>query len=72
MELVHLSDTGRVSWRHDPIGTGEIDFVAIFKTLGDIAFNGLSVMEIVSLAPDRDLQDSWDKLVACGWEGKSQ
>lgn len=72
VELVHLSDTGRDSWRHDPIGTGEIDFVAIFETLRDITFNGLSVMEIVSSTPDRDLQDSWDKLVAYGWEGKLQ
>jgi L-ribulose-5-phosphate 3-epimerase len=72
VDLIHLSDTGKTHWRHDPIGAGEIDFAAIFGALRDIKFEGLSVMEIVSSNPDRELQESWEKLVQYGWEGKSR
>ena len=70
VDLIHLSDTGRTHWRHDPIGTGKIDFASIFAAVTDIKFEGLSVMEIVSPRPEHDLQESWAKLVQYGWKGK--
>ena len=71
VELVHLSDTGRNEWRHDPIGAGEIDFASVFEALNQTNFDGLSVMEIISSDPDHDLKESWKKLARLGWKGKA-
>ena len=70
LDLVHLSDTGRDEWRHDPIGTGGIDFSSVSEALGQIGFDGLSVMEIISPNPDRDLMKSWEILAKLGWKGR--
>ncbi|SVE10957.1 uncharacterized protein METZ01_LOCUS463811 [marine metagenome] len=69
IDLVHLSDTGRKHWRHDPIGTGEIDFEAVAKTIQSINFSGQSVMEIISSDPDRELPESQRRLAQWGWQG---
>ena len=29
LDIVHLSDTGRDAWRHDPVGRGSCDFAAL-------------------------------------------
>lgn len=70
VDLVHLSDTSHHEWRHDPIGTGEIDFGSIREALGEIGFDGLSVMEIISSNPDHDLVESWERLASFGWKGR--
>ncbi|OYU47952.1 MAG: hypothetical protein CFE31_13125 [Rhizobiales bacterium PAR1] len=48
--IVHLSDSPRGSWRHDAIGTGDIDFATILTHLGHSGFQGPVVLE--TLAPD--------------------
>ena len=70
LDLIHLSDTGRNEWRHDPIGAGGIDFASVHGALGKIAFDGLSVMEIISPNPDYDLVESWERLANLGWKGR--
>lgn len=59
---VHFSDSPLGAWRHDPIGTGEIDFAKILRTLDDIAFNGPCVAEIISDAPLQHLLDARARL----------
>ena len=70
LDLIHLSDTGRNEWRHDPIGAGGIDFASVHEALGKISFDGLSVMEIISPNPDHDLVESWERLANLGWKGR--
>ncbi len=68
IELVHLSDTGRNQWRHDPIGTGEVDFRSVAEAIRSIGFSGQSVMEIISANPDHDLPESRGLLAQWGWQ----
>ncbi len=70
VDLIHLSDTGRHEWRHDPVGAGEVDFASVHEALGKISFEGFSVMEIISTNPDHDLVESWKKLANLGWKGR--
>ncbi len=69
IELIHLSDTGERHWRHDPIGKGKIDFQAVAKAIRAINFSGQSVMEVISLDPDRELLQSRELLTQWGWQG---
>ena len=52
--IVHLSDSPKGQWRHDPIGSGEIDFAAIAALLRQRTYTGRIVLEILS---DRPLDD---------------
>ena len=45
---VHLSDGTRTSWRHDPVGTGTVDFAAVMKTLDEIDFQAVTLLEIIA------------------------
>jgi L-ribulose-5-phosphate 3-epimerase len=45
---VHLSDGTRTSWRHDPVGTGTVEFSAVMKTLDEIDFQGVTLLEIIA------------------------
>jgi len=53
--IVHLSDSPKGQWRHDPIGSGEIDFAAIAAELKQRAFGGRIVLEILSERPLQDI-----------------
>ncbi|KHL19347.1 deoxyribonuclease-4/hexulose-6-phosphate isomerase [Mumia flava] len=71
-DLVHLSDTTRARWLHDPIGSGEVDWVAVGAALGAIGYDGPVVLETLhdgeaaaGFAADRDA------LAALGW-GRSR
>jgi sugar phosphate isomerase/epimerase len=65
--IVHLSDSPQGQWRHDPIGTGAIDFSAIAAFLGAKNFNGAIVLEILSNTPLRGLTDGVAALRARGF-----
>jgi L-ribulose-5-phosphate 3-epimerase len=45
---VHLSDGTRTRWRHDPVGAGTVDFAAVMKTLDEIEFQGVTLLEIIA------------------------
>lgn len=70
VEVVHVSDTTRSRWRHDPVGEGDVDFTALAATLTDVGFDGEIVLETVhpggiSVGLDRDRT----LLRAAGWNG---
>jgi sugar phosphate isomerase/epimerase len=54
--IIHLSDSPKGQWRHDPIGSGEIDFAAIAVLLRDRNYAGSTVLEILSGQPLDDLR----------------
>ncbi len=64
LELVHLSDTPREVYRHDPVGGGAVDFAAFAEGLAEIAYDGEAMLEIITPEPDRDIADSIERLLA--------
>jgi sugar phosphate isomerase/epimerase len=69
LEVIHLSDTTRARWRHDPVGTGDVDFAALAATVADIGFDGEVVLETVH--PDaisEGLGRDRTRLQTAGWK----
>lgn len=67
ISAVHLSDSPLGQWRHDPIGSGEIDFAAIGHELKRQSYGGPVVLEILSDTPLVHLLDGIRKLTQDGW-----
>ena len=67
LRAVHLSDSPLGQWRHDPIGSGEIDFTAIGGELRRQAYEGPVVLEILSDNPLQGLIEGAQRLVRDGW-----
>jgi sugar phosphate isomerase/epimerase len=65
--IVHLSDTGRQAWRHDPVGQGTCDFAGFGATLRKIGYTGTSMLEIVSERPVEDIAHSHRRIAQWGW-----
>jgi len=62
LALVHLSDTGRQLYRHDPVGLGSVPFAEVPRALAGIGYTARPMQEIVSRDPDRDIIASAAKL----------
>jgi sugar phosphate isomerase/epimerase len=67
VSILHLSDTPTGQWRHDPIGSGNVDFEGLGRAVSAHAFAGQIVLEI--LAPDAlgHLTQGVERLRALGW-----
>ncbi|MEH2512502.1 sugar phosphate isomerase/epimerase [Nitrobacteraceae bacterium AZCC 1564] len=68
IRLVHLSDAPAGQWRHDPVGTGAIDFAEIHGALGDIGYKNGVVLEAISDDTLNDLVASRQRLAEFGWK----
>ena len=64
LALVHLSDTGRSAYRHDPVGCGSVPFAEVPRALAAVGYTARPMLEIISRDPDRDIVASADKLAA--------
>ena len=69
LKLVHLSDTHKNSWRHDPIGMGDVAFADFKNVLDELEYKGISMMEIITQNPDFHFIEGRKKLVEMGWVG---
>lgn len=67
LALVHLSDTGRQVYRHDPVGEGTLPFVDVPPALATAGYRGPAMLEIISRNPDRDIVASAGRLAALGF-----
>ncbi len=65
--IVHLSDAKAGRWGHDPIGSGDIDFAAIGRTLASFAYDGHVVLEIMGDSPAQDTASGVVKLRNMGF-----
>jgi sugar phosphate isomerase/epimerase len=65
--IVHLSDTRRQAWRHDPVGQGSCDFAGFGATLRKIGYARTSMLEIVSERPVPGIVASHRKIAKWGW-----
>ncbi len=62
VEVVHLSDAPRGGWRHDPIGSGDIDFVSALAAAKAHAPQAARLIEILSERPFEDLLEGRERL----------
>ncbi len=67
LRLVHLSDTTREVYRHDPVGRGIVPFAEMPPVLAEIGYKEPAMLEIISNDPDRDIAESADKLAGMGF-----
>lgn len=67
LKLVHLSDTGRQVYRHDPVGAGDVPFREVPPVLAEIGYSRLPMLEIISQDAEKDILSSADKLAAMGY-----
>lgn len=67
LRLVHLSDTGRQHYRHDPVGQGNVPFRDIPAMLRDVGYRERPMLEIISRNADADILDSVERLAALGF-----
>jgi len=68
LAIVHLSDTKRDAWRHDPVGQGSCDFSGFGHTLAVLGYQETSMLEII--AEDNAVEqivESHAKLAQLGW-----
>ena len=66
LALVHLSDTGRQVYRHDPVGLGTVPFAQVPAALAAAGYTKKPMLEIISRDPDRDIIASAAKLAVLG------
>ncbi len=52
LAIVHFSDTTQRTYRHDPIGDGDVDFSKLPEALSNVGYKNPVVLEII--APDAD------------------
>lgn len=67
LHTVHLSDTNRQLYKHDPVGEGDVDFAAALAGARAVGHDRVPILEIISLEPDSDIPDSAARLVEAGW-----
>jgi len=67
LRLVHLSDTGRRHYRHDPVGAGDVPFATIPAMLADVGYRQRPMLEIISIKGDADILDSAARLGVLGF-----
>lgn len=72
LKLVHLSDTGRETYRHDPVGKGTVPFSDIPAMLAAAGHRERPVLEVISVDPDRDILASQRRLIELGFAPRSQ
>jgi sugar phosphate isomerase/epimerase len=66
--VIHVSDAPRGQWRHDPIGSGDINFSMIGEFIHNHQLAGIVVAEIISANPLSDLVASRRVLRNLGWQ----
>lgn len=68
LHTVHLSDTGRQVYKHDPVGDGDVDFAAALAGVKAVGHDRIPVLEIISTRPDLSIPDSAARLARMGWD----
>jgi L-ribulose-5-phosphate 3-epimerase len=67
LSLVHFSDTTRKSYKHDPLGQGDVPLAGLASVMKEIGYDDLPMLEVISLNPDRDIADSCRRLQQAGF-----
>lgn len=67
LHTVHVSDTTRSVYRHDPVGAGDLDFAHALGAIEAAAHVRRPVLEIISTDPANDIPRSARLLREGGW-----
>jgi L-ribulose-5-phosphate 3-epimerase len=67
LSLVHFSDTTRQSYKHDPLGCGDVPLEGLASVMKEIGYAELPMLEVISLEPDSDIADSCRRLREAGF-----
>ena len=67
LSLVHFSDTTRQSYKHDPLGCGDVPLAGIASAMKEIGYTELPMLEVISHTPDADIADSCRRLREAGF-----
>ena len=67
LQLVHLSDTRRQVYRHDPVGAGDVPFAQVPPVLKEVGYARLPMLEIIAQDADKGILGSTDALAAMGY-----
>ena len=70
LRIVHLSDTSRAAWRHDPVGEGDVPFATLPSALAAAGFTGPCVLEILHADPEAVILRSHAALAALGFAAR--
>jgi L-ribulose-5-phosphate 3-epimerase len=65
--LVHFSDTTRQSYKHDPLGCGDVPLGGLASVMKEIGHTELPMLEVISLNADADIADSCKRLQQAGF-----
>ena len=66
LSLVHFSDTTRQSYKHDPLGRGDVPLAGIASVMNEVGYTELPMLEVISHTPDADIGDSCRRLREAG------
>jgi len=66
LSLVHFSDTTRQSYKHDPLGRGDVPLAGIASVMNEVGYTELPMLEVISHTPDADIADSCRRLREAG------
>jgi sugar phosphate isomerase/epimerase len=66
LSLVHFSDTTRESYKHDPLGWGDVPLEGLASTMKEVGYTELPMLEVISHTPDTDIADSCSRLREAG------
>lgn len=66
LALVHFSDTTRRSYRHDPLGQGDVPLAGLASAMREVGYRELPMLEVISHNPDTDIADSCRRLREAG------
>jgi sugar phosphate isomerase/epimerase len=65
--LVHFSDTTRQSYKHDPLGHGDVPLTGLASVMKEIGYAELPMLEVISHNPDSDIAESCGRLREAGF-----
>jgi L-ribulose-5-phosphate 3-epimerase len=66
LSLVHFSDTTRQSYKHDPLGQGDVPLAGLAAVLKEVGYSELPMLEVISQNPDADIAASCRRLHEAG------
>ena len=69
LHTVHVSDTTRSVYRHDPVGAGDLDFSRALDAVKAVQHRRRPVLEIICTDPAHDIPRSAGLLHEMGWAG---
>lgn len=65
--LVHFSDTTQRTYKHDPLGLGDVPLSGLPDILNEVGYREVPMLEVISHNPDADIADSARRLSQAGF-----